>query len=69
MAEPPFQGRRPVFLGDDVTDEDGFRAVAAAGGIAIRVGAPIAAAAHCLPDVPAAVAWLGRLAADGEAGA
>ncbi len=38
MALSPFTGRRPVFIGDDVTDEDGFRAAEAAGGIALAVG-------------------------------
>jgi len=38
MAKSPFQGRIPVFIGDDRTDEDGFQAVRAQGGIAIRVG-------------------------------
>lgn len=38
MKSALFAGRRPVFLGDDVTDEDGFRAVRAAGGLAVAVG-------------------------------
>jgi trehalose 6-phosphate phosphatase len=37
MSEEPFRQRVPVFAGDDVTDEDGFIAVKAMGGIALRV--------------------------------
>jgi trehalose 6-phosphate phosphatase len=60
LEEPPFRGRRPVFLGDDVTDEDGFAEVGRRGGISIRVGRPDTptAAAYVLPDVPATLAWL-----------
>jgi trehalose 6-phosphate phosphatase len=38
MQSGPFSGRTPVFIGDDTTDEDGFAAVKAAHGHAIRVG-------------------------------
>ena len=66
LAEPPFRGRRPVFLGDDTTDEDGFAEVNRRGGVSIRVGAPNAAtaAAYTLPSVAEALNWLG---ADREA--
>ncbi len=37
MAEAPFAGRRPVFIGDDVTDEDGMRAARALEGAGLRV--------------------------------
>jgi trehalose 6-phosphate phosphatase len=65
MARPPFAGRLPVFLGDDITDEDGFRAVNALGGLSVRVGAQPAGklthAAYTLPDEPAVEAWLDGL--------
>lgn len=63
MREAPFAGATPVFLGDDLTDEDGFAAVRALGGVAIIVGERRPTKAqYALPDVAAAQAWLARLA-------
>lgn len=39
LQQPAFAGRVAVFVGDDRTDEDGFQAVEARGGIALPVGA------------------------------
>jgi trehalose 6-phosphate phosphatase len=54
MEHAPFAGRIPVFVGDDVTDEDGMRAAREMGGVGLRV-----------PEVfvdPAGVrAWIAKL--------
>lgn len=59
MALPPFAGHRPVFLGDDVTDEDGFRVVHASGGTGVLVGPKRDTTAQFrLPDVKSVNNWL-----------
>lgn len=62
MKESPFKGRRPVFVGDDLTDECAFEWVNAAGGYSVAVGVDwnSAARAH-LPGVPATREWLKSL--------
>jgi trehalose 6-phosphate phosphatase len=58
-SEPAFVGKRPVFIGDDVTDEDGFAACVRLGGLGIAVGERISAGAtHSLASVKDVHAWL-----------
>jgi trehalose 6-phosphate phosphatase len=38
MGDPEFAGATPVFVGDDLTDEDGFAAAADLGGFGVIVG-------------------------------
>ena len=59
MAELPFTAGRPVFVGDDLTDEDAFRAAADLGGSGVLVGKLRDSAAHYrLADVAAVRSWL-----------
>jgi trehalose 6-phosphate phosphatase len=59
MAKAPFRGARPVFVGDDITDEDGFEAAQALGGVGVAIGTPRpTGAGFRLAGVEAALAWL-----------
>ncbi|RYE01947.1 MAG: trehalose-phosphatase [Sphingomonadales bacterium] len=63
MAQSPFAGTVPVFAGDDVTDEAGFVAVAALGGLGVLVGPERPTAArYRLNNVSAVHAWLEQAA-------
>jgi trehalose 6-phosphate phosphatase len=62
MQEPPFAGRVPVFVGDDLTDRDGFGYVESIGGHAILVGPDPEEGRGWLPDPAAVRAWLQSLA-------
>ncbi|MBF0166464.1 MAG: trehalose-phosphatase [Alphaproteobacteria bacterium] len=59
LGQPPYRDRLPVFVGDDVTDEEGFREVNSRGGLSIRVGREGATEA-CFQagSVADVVAWL-----------
>jgi trehalose 6-phosphate phosphatase len=60
MAEPPFNGALPIFVGDDLTDEAGFAAAQDLGGYGVRVGSPErpTAARYALADIEAVLVWL-----------
>ena len=68
MAEPPFAGRRPLYVGDDVNDFPAQRRALAQGGVAVHVGeplegahAPLQRSLHRLPDPRGVRAWLDSL--------
>ncbi|MFL5594592.1 MAG: trehalose-phosphatase [Gemmatimonadaceae bacterium] len=61
MHEQPFRGRKPVFVGDDLTDEYGFKVVNALGGYAVKVGTGPTAARFRVEDVSAVKSWLEQI--------
>lgn len=61
MQEAPFAGRTPLFIGDDLTDEAGFKQVNALGGLTIKVGSGETIANHRLANVRMVYHWLGKL--------
>jgi trehalose 6-phosphate phosphatase len=66
MAEPPFAGAVPLFVGDDLTDEHGFAAAADLGGAGVLVGPPRPTRAAAGLSDPAAVAgWIDAALARG----
>ena len=61
MAEPLHAGRRPLFIGDDLTDEYGFAAAQELGGAGVLVGQERPTLAiYRLADVQAVHDWLAR---------
>ncbi len=60
LKEQPFSGRLPIFIGDDLTDRDGFRAVEDCDGMSIAVGDRVQAQWR-LEDPAAVRTWLSSL--------
>jgi trehalose 6-phosphate phosphatase len=61
MTHPPFAGRRPVFIGDDVTDQGVFDAMPEFKGIAISVGERRPAVDYCFEHPADVRGWLDEL--------
>lgn len=66
MQEAPFSGRRPVFVGDDLTDEAGFSVVNQLSGVSVKVGGGETQAHWRLPDVAAVHLWISNIANHGQ---
>jgi trehalose 6-phosphate phosphatase len=62
MQEPPFSGRKPVVVGDDLTDQDAFKAVEHQGGLSIAVGDRVHGQ-YRVENAAAVRAWLQDIAA------
>ena len=59
MSEATFAGSTPIFVGDDLTDEAGFEAVAKLGGFGVIVGPRVPSAAFARLASPADVmTWI-----------
>ncbi|MGI9203817.1 MAG: trehalose-phosphatase [Woeseiaceae bacterium] len=57
----PFHGRSPIYVGDDVTDEDGFKAANDLAGTSVRIGqSDSTVARYAIDDVSTARAWLSQ---------
>jgi trehalose 6-phosphate phosphatase len=66
MKEPPFRGRKPFFVGDDLTDEAGFEFVTGHDGIAVKVGPGETAARYRMAGVAGLAAWFDALRREWE---
>jgi trehalose 6-phosphate phosphatase len=58
MSDPPFSGRQPVFIGDDVIDRPGFDMALALGGFAFSVGIELPGLSGRFPGPAAVRDWL-----------
>lgn len=65
LDKPPFLGRRPVCIGDDLTDEHALQTANRHGGISIKVGPQTTGARWRLNEPRDVLAWLnGEVAAE-----
>jgi trehalose 6-phosphate phosphatase len=67
MTHEPFKGRRPLFIGDDVTDESVFAIMPDLGGLAFSVGRRAMGVAGHFDEPSDVRAWLQHLLDDEDA--
>jgi trehalose 6-phosphate phosphatase len=67
MACRPFAGRRPVFVGDDTTDEAAFAVLPEFSGVGISVGRRVPGVAMCFDAPPDVRMWLEQISQVEEA--
>jgi trehalose 6-phosphate phosphatase len=60
MTLPVFEKRTPVFVGDDVTDENGFAAANQLGGYSVKIGKGKTVARWRLRTITELMTWLSR---------
>lgn len=61
MQQALFSGRRPIYFGDDTTDEDAFAVLPQFHGVGISVGRLLPGAQRCVARPALVRDWLGRL--------
>jgi trehalose 6-phosphate phosphatase len=66
MTYPAFAGRRPIFIGDDKTDESVFAIMPEFGGVAFSVGKRFHGVDGCFDEPDAVRQWLAAIARNGE---
>jgi trehalose 6-phosphate phosphatase len=65
MAVAPFQGRKPIYIGDDRTDQDALHVLPEFGGVGIAVGRALAGADYTFKDPRDVRRWLAGIASSG----
>jgi trehalose 6-phosphate phosphatase len=66
MRDPPFRGRQPIFIGDDVTDESAFEMMREFDGLAFSVGRRLAGVDGHFDKPEAVRGWLAQIAGCAE---
>jgi trehalose 6-phosphate phosphatase len=64
MQHKPFAGRRPIFVGDDITDESAFAVMPEFDGMGFSVGRRAPGTAYCFAAPSDVRRWLERLSGD-----